>query len=209
MGHWHLKYEEGNLFNPGSPEYWSFDQGEQIELDLDTGKEKIIPAKEKGFYLIDTVKDIKEFIHIEPARQMYCITYKTRSFDEAKHLPTIKRHMEKYNKEGVMVKAIIQGRCNYGRINFGRAIQLDKPLILNVMTNLKPSCVAVDDIDSIVAQASYLTKRGFSRNVSQRIAEWLEHNKNELAIMQSHELLSSLITILQSEEIEKKKDGLQ
>ena len=201
MGHWHVKYEEEGLFNPGSPEYWSFDQGEQIEVNLDTGKEKITPAKEKGFYLIDTAKGRGEFIHIEPARPMHCITYETKSFDEAKHLPIIKRHMEKYNEEGVMVKATIQGRCNYGRITLGRAMNMDKPLIFNVVTNLKPSDVAIDKIDSIDAQASYLTKRGIGKNVSQRIAEWLEHNRNDLASMQSHELLSSLRAILQSEEV--------
>lgn len=199
MGHWHMKYEKDGLFNPGSPEYSSFDQGEQIEVNLDTGKEKITPAKKKGFYLIDTTKGIGEFIHVEPARPMYSIIYETRSFDEAKQLSIIKKHMEKYNKDGVMVKTTIQGRCKYGRITLGRAMNIDKPLILNVVTNLKPTDVAIDKIDSIDAQATYMTERGIGKNVSQRIAEWLEHNKNDLANMQSHELLSSLRAILQSE----------
>jgi len=94
MGHWHVRYEEERLFNPGSPEYWSFDQGEQIEVNLDTHKEKITPAKEKGFYLIDTKKGLGEFIRIAPARPMHCITYETSNFDEAKHLPLIKKHIE-------------------------------------------------------------------------------------------------------------------
>jgi DNA repair exonuclease SbcCD nuclease subunit len=202
MGHWHVKYEETGLFNPGSPEYWSFDQAEQVELNLDTGEEKTKPAKEKGFYLIDTEKGLGEFIHVEPARPMYCITYETRGFDEAKHLPIIKRHIEKYNVEEAMVKSIIQGRCKYGRITLEKAIALDKPLIHNVVTNLKLSDAANEKIDSVNAQAAYLTQRGISENVSRTIAEWLEHNRNDLANMQSHELLRSLRAILQQERTE-------
>lgn len=202
MGHWHVRYEGEGLFNPGSPEYWSFDQGEQIEVNLDTGEEKIAPPKEKGFYLIDTVKGRGEFIDIEPARPMYSITYEARGFDEAKHLPIIRRHMEKYNVEGAMVKTTIQGRCRYGRISLGRQTSLDKPLIHTVVTNLKPSDVAIEKVDTIEAQAAYLIERGVSKDASQRIAEWLEHNRDDLALMQSQELLSSLRSVLQSEEAE-------
>lgn len=200
MGHWHIRYEEEGLFNPGSPEYWSFDQGEQIEVNLDTGEEKTQPAKDKGFYLIDTVKGFGEFIDIEPARPMYCITYDTRGFDEDKHLPIIRRHIEKYNVEGAMVKTIIQGRCKYGRINLRRKIELDRPFIHTVVTHLQPSDVTIEKVDTIKAQATYLSERGVKKDVSQRIAEWVEHNRDDLALMQSHELLSSLRSVLQSEE---------
>ena len=200
MGHWHVRYEEEGLFNPGSPEYWSFDQGEQIEVNLDTGEEKTKPAKDKGFYLIDTVKGFGEFIDVEPARPMYCITYNTRGFDQDQHLPIIRRHMEKYNVEGAMVKTIIQGRGKYGRINLRREIELDRPFIHTVVTNLQPSNVIIEKVDTVKAQATYISERGVNKDVSQRIAEWVEHNRDDLALMQSHELLSSLRSVLQSEE---------
>jgi predicted phosphodiesterase len=196
MGHWHVRYEERGLFNPGSPEYWSFDQGEQIDVDLDTGEEKITSAKEKGFYLIDTVNDSGEFIDVEPARPMHSITYKTRGFDKAKHLPMIKKHMKKYNVEGAMVKTTIQGKCRYGRISLGRKISLDKPLIHNVVTSLKPFDVILETMNTIEAQATYLAERGISKEVSRRVAEWIEHNKDDLNLMQSQELLRSLRSVL-------------
>ena len=199
MGHWHVKYEEKRLFNPGSPEYWSFDQAEQIELNLDTGEEKTKPAKEKGFYLIDTKKDLGAFIDVEPARPMYCITYETKNFQEAKHLPIIKNHIEKYNLEGAMVKTIIKGRSAYGRLTLEKTMALDKPLIHNVVTNLKPSDVTKEKIDSVNAQVAYLTQRGISKNISHTIAEWLEKNRSDLAGMQSYEILRSLRAILERE----------
>ncbi|MCK4434050.1 DNA repair exonuclease, partial [Candidatus Bathyarchaeota archaeon] len=33
MGHYHVAYSEKGLFNSGSPEYWAFDQAEQIEVN--------------------------------------------------------------------------------------------------------------------------------------------------------------------------------
>jgi predicted phosphodiesterase len=198
-GHWHLKYEEGRVFNPGSPEYWSFDQAEQIELNLDTGEEKVIPAKEKGFYLIDTTSGKGEFIKVDPARPMYCITYQTSSFDETKHIPTIKRHSEKYNINGSMVKTVIKGRCKYGQISLGNKITLDNPLIHIVARNLTPFDADLAKVDTIKAQSTYLTDRGINKDVAKKVAEWLEHSKNHLAIMQSHELLHALRFILQSE----------
>jgi predicted phosphodiesterase len=201
-GHWHVRYEEERLFNPGSPEYWSFDQGEQIEVNLDTGGETITPAKDKGFYLIDTAKGIGEFIAIEPARPMYCVTYETRGFDEAKHLSIIRKHMKKYNVKGAMVKTIIEGRSGYGRINLGRQISLDKPLLHTVVTNITPSEVAMEKVNAVEAQAAYLSERGVSKEVSQRIAEWLEHTKDKLTLLQSHELLSSIRSVLRSEDDE-------
>jgi DNA repair exonuclease SbcCD nuclease subunit len=200
LGHWHVRYEEERLFNPGSPEYWSFDQGEQITMNLDTGAEKTIARKDKGFYLIDTVKGFGEFINIEPARPMYCITYETEKFNETKHLPIIRRHMEKFNVEGAMVKTILQGRCKYDRINLAREIELDRPFIHTVVTNLQPFDVTIENVDTIKAQAAYLSERGVNEDVSQRIAEWLENNRDDLALMPGHELLRSLKSVLRSEE---------
>ncbi len=200
LGHWHVRYEAEKLFNPGSPEYWSFDQGEQVTLNLDTGEEKTESRKDKGFYLIDTAKGFGEFINIEPARPMYCITYDTKEFNEAKHLPIIRRHMEKYNVEGAMVKTILQGRCKYGRVNLARKMDLDRPFIHNVITNLQPSDVTIEKVDTIKAQATYLSERGVNKDLAKRIAVWLENNREDLALMPSHELLSSLKSVLQSED---------
>jgi DNA repair exonuclease SbcCD nuclease subunit len=198
-GHWHVRYEEAGLFNPGSPEYWSFDQAEQREVNLDQGGETIKPAKEKGFYLIDTVKKEGQFIHVEPARPMYCVTYETRSFDETKHRPLIKRHLEKFNIEGAMVKTVIQGGSRYRRVTLGKEITLGNPLIHIVTTNLKPFDVPIEKVDSTEAQAVYLQERGISKQVSKKIAEWLENNREDLALMQSQELLKSLRSVLKSE----------
>ena len=202
MGHWHLRYEEAGLFNPGSPEYWSFDQGEQIEVNLDTGDERITPAKEKGFYLVDTATGRGEFIDVEPARPMVCVTYEANRFDEAIHLPLIRQHLARFNMEGAMVKTVIKGQCSYGRIALGRKLTLDKPLLHNVVTNLKPIDVVVEKVDTVAAQAAYLTERGVNKAVSQRLAEWLEHNRDALAGMPSHDVLSALRVLLKPEDTE-------
>ena len=196
MGHWHVRYEEEGLFNPGSPEYWSFDQGEQLVVNLDTGDEKRTPAKEKGFYLIDTEKGKGEFVEVAPARPMYCVTFETGTFDEASHLPTIKRYLRYFNVEKAMVKTIIQGRLRYGRVNLGRTLNLEKPLVHNVVTNLKSAEVAIETVDTIEAQAAYLADRGVSKDMSKRVAEWLEHSRDDLAVMQSQDLLRALRAVL-------------
>jgi predicted phosphodiesterase len=203
MGHWHVRYEETGLFNPGSPEYWSFDQGEQLVVNLDTGIEKKTPAKEKGFYLIDTTKGKGEFIEVTPARPMYCVTFETNAFDEASHLPTIKQYLEMFNVEGAMVKTIIQGRLRYGRINLGRTLNLDKPLVHNVVTNLKSAEVSIETVDTIEAQAAYLADRGVNKDVSKRVAEWLEHSRDDLAVMQSRDLLRAFRAILRHGEVKE------
>ncbi|MCK5402568.1 DNA repair exonuclease [Candidatus Bathyarchaeota archaeon] len=198
MGHWHLKYSEDRLFNPGSPEYWSFDQGELIELNLDTGEETIKPSKEKGFYLIDTTKGAGEFIKIKPARSMYNIIYKTEEFNEAIHIQTIQKHLETFNLEGVMIKTLLHGRCKYGRINIRKEILLDKPLFHTIITQLKPSDVSIEKIDSMEAQTEYLMERGISDETSRKLAKWLATNHNRLSIMPSNELLNTLRSIIKS-----------
>ncbi len=62
------------------------------------------------------------------------------------------------------------------------------------------AALTIEKVDTIKAQATYLSERGVKKDVSQRIAEWVEHNRDDLALMQSHELLSSLRSVLQSEE---------
>lgn len=196
MGHYHGAYSEERLFNPGSPEYWAFDQAEQVEVNLDTGEETVKPAKKRGFYLIETENGQGEFVEVEPARPMFCITYETNSFDETLHQPKIREHLEKYNTEGAMVKTIIHGRHKFGQMNLSKSIALQKPLIHTTTTRLVPSSILPEKVDIIETQADYLAERGIEKGRAQKIAEWLEHNKERLAEMQSKEILNALREVL-------------
>jgi hypothetical protein len=51
-------------------------------------------------------------------------------------------------------------------------------------------------VDTIEAQAAYLADRGVSKDVSKRVAEWLEHSRDDLAAMQSRDLLRALRAVL-------------
>lgn len=197
MGHYHVAYSEERLFNPGSPEYWAFDHAEQVKVNLDTGEEKVKPAKKRGFYVIETDKGKGEFVEVKPARPMFCITYETSSFNEAIHLPRIKEHLEKYNVEGAMVKSVIRGRHKFGRMNLSKNIVLENPLIHNTAIMLTPSSALPDRINMIKAQAEYLIERGIDKAEAHKIAEWLEHNKEKLAAMQSNEILQVLREVLE------------
>jgi DNA repair exonuclease SbcCD nuclease subunit len=197
MGHYHAAYSEPKLFNPGSPEYWAFDQAEQVNVNLDTEEETVKPAKKRGFYLIDSNKGSGEFIEVQPARPMFSVTYETSNFNEAAHLPTIREHLEKYNVHGVMVKSVIRGRHKFGRMNLSRNITLEKPLIHKVAMMLSPSYSLSEKIDTIQVQTEYLIERGIDKSQAHRIAEWLENNKEKLAEMQSNELLQALRAVLE------------
>ncbi|MCK4669049.1 metallophosphoesterase [Candidatus Bathyarchaeota archaeon] len=197
MGHYHVAYSEKGLFNSGSPEYWAFDQAEQIEVNLDNGEETVKPAKKRGFYIIETDNGKGEFVEIKPARPMYCITYETSNFNKTIHLPKIKEHLEKYNIKGAMVKSIIQGRHEFGRMNLSKNIVLDKPLIHRTATMLTPSNVLPNKINTIKAQTQYLLERGIVKSEAHKIAEWMEHNKEKLATMQSRLLLQALREVLE------------
>lgn len=201
MGHYHVAYSEEKLFNPGSPEYWAFDQAEQVKVNLDNGEETVKPAKKKGFYLIETDNGEGEFVELKPARPMFCVTYETSSFNEAIHVPKIKEHLQKYNIEGAMVKSVIRGRHKFGRMNLSKDITLEKPLIHNTSIMLTPSSDLPNKIDAIKAQTEYLVERGVNKTEAHKIAEWLEHNKEKLATMQSKEILQALREVLK----EKKK----
>jgi DNA repair exonuclease SbcCD nuclease subunit len=197
MGHYHIAYSEQGLFNSGSPEYWAFDQAEQIEVNLDTDEETVKPAKRHGFYLIEPMKGKGEFIEVDPARSMYCITYETDSFDEAIHLPKIRDHLEKYNIEGSMVKSIIKGSHRFGRLNLRSKLIIDKPLIYTNIMRLIPSEILPEKIDIIKAQTEYLAERGIEKITAQKIAEWLENNKERLANMQNSDILNMLREVLE------------
>jgi len=200
MGHYHVAYKEERLFNPGSPEYWAFDQAEQIKVDLDNGEETVKPAKKRGFYVIDTDSGKGKFVEIKPARPMFCVTYETSNFNEAVHLPEIKEHLEKYNLEGVMIKSIVHGRHKFGRMNLSKNLVLEKPLIHNTIIMLTPSSTLAEKTDTIKAQTEYLIERGSDKAQAQKIAEWLEHNKEKLATMQSNEILQALREALKAQE---------
>ena len=196
MGHYHESYSEPGLFNPGSPEYWAFDQAEQVKVNLDSGEETIKPAKKRGFYLIETENNKSEFVEVDPARPMFCITFETNSFDDKNHLPKIKEHLEKYNIEGAMVKSIIHGRHKFGQMKLSKPILLEKPLIYIAATRFVPSRVLPEKVDIIEAQADYLAERGIEKIKAQKIAKWLEHNKEKLAEMQSKDIINALREVL-------------
>jgi len=199
MGHYHVAYSEKGLFNSGSPEYWAFDQAEQIKVNLDNGEETVKPAKKRGFYIVETDNGKGEFVEIKPARPMYCITYETSNFNKTIHLPKIKEHLEKYNIKGAMVKSIIQGRHEFGRMNLSKNIVLDKPLIHRTATMLTPSTVLPNKINTIKAQTQYLLERGVAKSEAHKVAEWMEHNKEKLATMRSSLLLQALREVLEEQ----------
>lgn len=199
MGHYHVAYSEKGLFNSGSPEYWAFDQAEQIKVNLDNGEETVKPAKKRGFYIVETDNGKGEFVEIKPARPMYCITYETSDFNKTIHLPKIKEHLEKYNIKGAMVKSIIQGRHEFGRMNLSKNIVLDKPLIHRTATMLTPSTVLPNKINTIKAQTQYLLERGVAKSEAHKVAEWMEHNKEKLATMRSSLLLQALREVLEEQ----------
>ncbi len=127
---------------------------------------------------------------------MFCVTYETNSFDETTHLPKIREHLEKYNIEGAMVKSIIRGRHKFGQMNLSKNIILEKPLIHTTATRLVPSSVLPEKVDIIEVQADYLAERGIEKARARKIAEWLEHNKERLAEMQSKDILNALRKVL-------------
>jgi DNA repair exonuclease SbcCD nuclease subunit len=192
MGHYHVAYEEDNLFNSGSPEYWSFDQAEHIEVNLDTDKETFRPAKKKGFYLIDTEKGVEEFILVNPARPMYSLTYESTNFDETLHLQRIIEHQRKYDIEGTMVKTIIRGKHKFGRINFSKSLAMEKPLLHIITSRLIPSRSLQEEIDVIKVHTEYLIERGIEKEKARKIAEWLENDKVRISNMQSSNILKVL-----------------
>lgn len=199
MGHYHQAYSENSLFNPGSPEYWAFDQAEQIEVNLDNGKESFKPPKKRGFIIIETDNGKSKFIELKPARPMFCITYETDTFNETIHRPMIKEHLAKYNIEGAMVKTVIRGRHKLGRMNLSKSMNLEKPLIQTTALKLTPSNVLPNELNLIKAQVQYLNERGFNNAEAQKISEWLENSKEKLAAMSSSEILHALRAVLAKE----------
>jgi DNA repair exonuclease SbcCD nuclease subunit len=192
MGHYHVAYEEDNLFNSGSPEYWSFDQAEQIALDFDKEEETHKPAKKKGFYLVDTENGVGEFIIVNPVRPMYSLTYESTNFDETLHLHRIIEHQSQYDIEGAMVKTIIRGRHKLGRINFSKNLAMEKPLLHLITSRLVPSRSLQEEIDVIKVHSEYLIERGIEKEKARKIAEWLENDKVRISNMQSSNILKVL-----------------
>ncbi len=199
MGHYHVAYSEPGIFNPGSPEYWSFDQAEQIIFNLDTGEIKVKPSKKRGFFMVNTENGEGEFIHVEPARPMFCITYETENFSEQNHLPKIQDHLQKFNLEGSMLKTIIKGRHKYGRINLTKKIGLKQPLIHNTAVMLSPTNSLTEKTDIAQAHIDFLIERGVPKSQAKILAQWLEQNKEKLAELQGNEMLQSLREILTRE----------
>lgn len=197
MGHYHIAYSEKTLFNSGSPEYWAFDQGKQIEVNLDDGTERVKPAERKGLYILETNTGKHEFLEVQPARPMFLLKYKTEEFNEKTHLHQIRDHLEQYNIPGAMVKSIIYGKHKFGRRNLTKNIALENPLIHNTTVMLTPSNTLQTVEDSVKAQTEYLIERGIDKEHARTIAEWLENNKGKLASIQGFEILEELRSLFE------------
>jgi hypothetical protein len=167
-------------------------------------EETIIPAKPKGFFLIETNGNNK-FIEINPARPMYCTNYFSENFNENIHLHRIREHLEKYNMEDIMVKTVINGKYNYGHINLSKKITLEKPLIHQINVFLSAMQSYPRNIDVVEAQKEYLLEKGLEKSKADSIADWFENSKEQLAIMQEHEILNELRRILKKANHKKPK----
>ncbi|MCK5628459.1 metallophosphoesterase [Candidatus Bathyarchaeota archaeon] len=199
-GHFHLPYSESGLFNPGSPEYWSFDQGECITVNLDTGETTTKPAKKNGFFIIETDTGKGDFVEIEPARPMFFLTYETENFSEAVHLPKIRDYLEKYNFKGSMIKTLVKGQSKHVRTNL-KDLTLGEPLVYKTSSLLKHIGPLPTQADVSRVFSEYLSDNGINKITAKSIVEWLENNKEQLGILKEGEMLQALRNILNSKKV--------
>jgi DNA repair exonuclease SbcCD nuclease subunit len=197
-GHYHMPYFEEALFNPGSPEYWSFDQGECIKVNLDTGETKVKPARKTGFFIVDTSTRKGDFVEIEPARPMYYLIYETENFAEAVHMPKIREHQQKYNFEGAMVKTLVTGSSKYGRTNL-KSLELEAPLVYKSSAAIKPTGYLPTRADISRVFSEYLVENGVEKQTAESLVEWFEKNKEKLGSMNEDDLLQAFRDMLISE----------
>lgn len=199
-GHYHMPYSEEALFNPGSPEYWSFDQGECVKMNLDTGETKVKPARKTGFFIVDTTTQKGNFVEIEPARPMHFLTYETENFEEAAHMPRIRKHQLKYNLEGAMVKTLVRGSSKYGRTNL-KSLDLGAPLVYKSSAAIRPTGVLPTQADISRVFSEYLVEKGMEKQTAKSLVEWFEKNKEKLGAMNEDDLLRALRNVLNSKKI--------
>jgi len=198
LGHFHVPYSEECMFNPGSPEYWSFDQGECIKYDLDTEEITIKPARRTGFFVIDTNTCQGEFIDIKPARPMFNIIYETENFSEILHMSKIREHLEKYDIQDVLIKTVIKGQSKSGRTSV-KSLTLKKPLIHTPTSMLKTVKSKSSKKEIFKDFKEYLIHNGVDKLVSKSIVFWIEKNKEKISSMDEREVLENIREIILSQ----------
>jgi DNA repair exonuclease SbcCD nuclease subunit len=203
LGHFHTPYSEDSLFNPGSPEFWSFDQGECIKYNLDTGQIHIKPSRSLGFFVIDSNTKKGEFIKIKPARPMYYIEYKTKSFSEIIHLPKIRKHLQGYDIQGVLLKTVITGKTVSGIANL-KNFNLKKPLIYTPTSMLKKSIKKSSQKEVLNDFSDYLINSGIEKNTGKTLASWIEKNKDNINSLNEKQLLEVIRKVITSKNKIKK-----
>ena len=198
LGHFHVPYSEECMFNPGSPEYWSFDQGECIKYDLDTEEITIKPARRTGFFVIDTNTCQGEFIDIKPARPMFNIIYETENFSEILHMSKIREYLEKYDIRDVLIKTVIKGQSKSGRTSV-KSLTLKKPLIHTPTSILKTVRSKSSKKEIFKDFKEYLIHNGVDKLVSKSIVFWIEKNKEKISSMDEREVLENIREIIRSQ----------
>ncbi len=198
LGHFHVPYSEECMFNPGSLEYWSFDQGELIKYDLDTEEITIKPARRTGFFVIDTNTCQGEFIDIKPARPMFNIIYETENFSEVLHMSKIREHLKKYDIEDVLIKTVIKGQSKSGKTSV-KSLTLKKPLIHTPSSMLKTVKSKSSKKEIFTDFEEYLIHNGIDNLVSKSIVLWIEKNKEKISSMNEREVLENIREIIRSQ----------
>ena len=198
LGHFHVPYCEECMFNPGSPEYWSFDQGECIKYDLDTEEITIKPARRTGFFVIDTNTCQGEFIDIKPARLMFNIIFETENFSEILHMSKIREYLEKYDIRDVLIKTVIKGQSKSGRTSV-KSLTLKKPLIHTPTSILKTVKSKSSKKEIFKDFKEYLIHNGVDKLVSKSIVFWIEKNKEKISSMDEREVLENIREIIRSQ----------
>lgn len=197
LGHFHVPFSENELFNPGSPEYWSFDQGEYITYNLDTEEIRIKPSRSLGFFVIDSNTKKGKFIEIKPARPMYYIVYETRKFSEIIHLPKIKKHLQLYDIQGALIKIVIKGRTTSGKANL-KNLALKKPLIYTPSSMLKTSIKKTSEKEVLKDFSNYLINSGIEKNVGKTLVNWIEKNKDSIDSLNEKQLLKTIRELIKA-----------
>jgi DNA repair exonuclease SbcCD nuclease subunit len=195
LGHFHTPYSEVGLFNPGSPEYWSFDQGECIHYDLDTEKITIKPARPTGFFVIDSNTAKGEFIEIIPARPMFNIIYETENFSEIAHIPKIRKHLQRYNIQGALIKTVIKGKTTTGRTSL-KNLTLTKPLIHKLTSMLKSNIKRSSQKEVVNDFSEYLINSGLEKTAGKSLVDWIEKNKETISSLNEKQLLNAIREII-------------
>ncbi|MBY9013657.1 MAG: metallophosphoesterase [Candidatus Lokiarchaeota archaeon] len=204
LGHFHVPYSEECMFNPGSPEYWSFDQGECIKFDLDTEEIIIKPAKRTGFFVIDTNTCQGDFVDIKPARPMFNIIYETENFSEVLHMSKIRNHLEKYNIQDALIKTVIKGLSKTGRTSV-KSLTLKKPLIHTPTSMLKTVKSKSSKKEIFKDFREYLIHNGLDESVSKSIVLWIEKNKEKISSMTEKEVLENIRKIIRSQKTQNEE----